>query len=149
MLFARDGWPAGLPGFGGLAPLVEPGIAGGPDGGGGRPGTELLLPPPLGGGVREVPGSGGAPAGGFALEAPAAADAANDEPEPAEPTEVAGFRTSTPAPAPTPAPGRGGLTAVGLVIPAPARRSFEMGAGRFGAGFASSSPPPLMKAPSA
>lgn len=146
MLFDRDGMSAGLPGFGGLA---EPGIAGGPDGAGGRPGT-VPLPLPVGGGVREVPGGGGAPAGGFALEAPAAAAAARDEPEPepepepVEPAEVAGLRTSTPD------DGRGGLTAVGLDMPAPARRSLEMGAGRFGAGagFVSSSPP-LMKAPRA
>ena len=36
---------------------------------------------------------------------------------------------------------------MGLFIPAPARRSDEMGAGRFGGGFDSS--PPLIKAPRA
>ncbi len=139
MLFARDGGspPNGGPGIG-LDPPAEPGIPAAPVGGGGRPGTGLFALDDRGG-VREVPGRGGAPAGGFALDA-AAPDAPPAVVEAG--AEEDGLRTSTP-------PGRGGLTAVALAIPAPASRSVEMGAGRSGAGMAVSLSPSLMKAPRA
>lgn len=125
MLLARGNSPtpttAVLKGVG--LPLPMPGI-GAPDGAGGRPGT--LFGARVG--VSAVdPGGGGAPAGGFAL-----VDAPVDDPPP---SPVCDRLTL------------GGLTRVGDFIPAPSRRSFEMGAGRFGAGFSSSSP--LMKAPRA
>lgn len=131
ILFDRDGTsdpngPPTLTDDGLDPPGADPGAAGGPEGGGGRPGTDFLPPPS--GGERTVPGGGGAPAGGLATAA------GRDM--------VAGLVVGAP-------PDRGGVTAeVGLNIPAPAKRSLEMGAGRLGAGAASSSPP-LMKAPRA
>ena len=117
-------------------------MAGGPDGGGGRPGTGDFCPA---GEPRDDPGIGGAPVGGFDL-------AAAVPPTPDKAAAAAAPAAAAAAAAPPPGTGSGRpdfgeVISVGLFMPAPTRRSLEMGAGRFGGGFWSS--PPLMKAPRA
>lgn len=111
--------------FPGLRGLVapKPGACGGPEGGGGRPGTDAdlgALP-----GVGPLPGGGGALAGGFARGATAAASPSipfGDEKEEDEGNIAWG--------APT----------VGLAMPEPARKSVDIGADRLGRSLLSSAP---------
>lgn len=108
----------GFPGLGGLV-APKPGACGGPDGGGGRPGTDTDLEALLGAGP--LPGGGGALAGGFARGAAATPTGPFGEED--EDGNSAGVET-----------------AVGLAMPDPTRRSLEIGAGRLGGGLLSSLP---------